>query len=241
MARGTLQQIHRFPVKSMAGESPQSVLVTEKGIAGDRAHAVWQRRGRRLSARVAPKLLRWNAAYEGVDSELDPADPPRPVVHAPSGRTYAFDRRDEELRAAINEDLGRTVALVRDPDGLQDVQSTLLITVEASRARLEEELGAPVDVRRFRTNLHVDLDAEPFAESDWQEGALLRVGGLELELAHPCDRCAIVIHDPEQHDDPWPRLLKHINAEHGTFFGFRATPRNQARIAVGDAVEVDAP
>lgn len=223
MARGTVLSLHRFPVKSMAGESLEALEVGEHGAEGDRRHAVWLRGGRKLTARVAPRMLAWHASLNG---EL--------VVTAPDGRRFAWG---SELEAAVGEHLGKDVALVEDPHGLHDVQGTMLVTVEASRRRLEEELGLPLDVRRFRTNVHVDLgDVEPFAEAGWA-GRRLRVGEAELAIDHACDRCAITTRDPDTLESA-PDVLRVINERHDTFFGIRAVPLGAATIRAGDPVEL---
>ncbi|HEX2105035.1 MAG TPA: MOSC N-terminal beta barrel domain-containing protein [Solirubrobacteraceae bacterium] len=223
MPSGTVLSLHRFPVKSMAGEAVASLAIGEHGAEGDRKRAVWLRGGRRLTARVAPRMLAWRASLNGGLT-----------VTAPDGRVFGWTK---ELEAAVGEYLGREVALVEDPHGLHDVQGTLLVTVEASRGRLADELGIDLDIRRFRTNVHVDLgDAEPFAESGW-EGRRIRVGEAELEIVHPCDRCAITIHDPDTLE-PTPDVLRVINDRHDTFFGFRVQPLGAASVSVGDAVQV---
>jgi uncharacterized protein YcbX len=90
----------------------------------------------------------------------------------------------ERLRAARLDGRGlggdRTHALLdagdgrprRDPAGQQDLERSVLVTTEASRRALEAALGRPVDLRRFRTNLHLELDAPAFAEERWQGGRL---------------------------------------------------------------------
>lgn len=213
--------LHRFPVKSMAGEALDALEVGEHGAAGDRRHALWLRGGRKLTAKVAPRMLAWHAS---VDGDL--------VVLSPDGREFAWD---EELEAALADDLGKDVALVSDPRGLPDV-SGLHVTFEASRRALEEELGMPVDVRRFRPNIHVEADVAPFEEAGWV-GRRLRVGETELEIVDKTDRCAITINDPDTLDQS-PELLRTINERHDTIFGVWAEARRPARIAVGDAVEL---
>ena len=37
MSNITITEIHRYPVKSMLGETPSEVAVSERGIQGDRA------------------------------------------------------------------------------------------------------------------------------------------------------------------------------------------------------------
>ena len=221
MASGTVLSLHRFPVKSMGGEAVEALAVGEHGAEGDRRHAVWLRGGRKLTARVAPRMLAWHASLNG---DL--------AITAPDGREFGWGK---DLEAAVGDYLGKDVALVHDPHGLGDVTG-LHVTFEASRRRLEEELGMPLDIRRFRPNIHVDADFDPFEESGW-EGRRLRIGGAEIEVVSAADRCAITIHDPDSLE-PSPEVLRTINERHATFFGVWAEARTAARIAVGDPVEL---
>jgi uncharacterized protein YcbX len=115
----------------------------------------------------------------------------------------------------------------------------VLVTTEASLAALGGELGRAVDVRRFRPNLHLELDAPAFAELDW-EGALLQVGDVEIELLHPCTRCAIPTRDPDT-AERWPGLLRHLVAGHRQLFGINAIVTGPGVAAEGAPVRVLAP
>ena len=86
---------------------------------------------------------------------------------------------------------------------MQDLPDSVLVTFQATLDGLSAELRQPLDLRRFRTNLHVVLDADPFAEAGW-EGRRLVVGAAELELLHPCKRCVIVTRDPDT-QEAWAR------------------------------------
>ncbi len=110
------------------------------------------------------------------------------------------------------------------------------MTTSATLAAVERELGQPVDLRRFRTNVHVELDAPAFAENDW-EGARMIVGELELELLHPCVRCVIPTRDPDD-QSKWADLLRHLTRAHGGLFGINARPLGAGTIRRGDAVDV---
>src|SRR6185295_14016781 len=175
------------------------------------------------------------AAYpQAPGAALDPDDPPLPVITGPDGRTWDWD--DPGLPGALRDDLGRPVDLTRDLALMPDLPDSLLVTVEASRVALEAELGTPVDLRRFRTNLHVELDAAAFAEERW-EGRRVRVGEAELELLHPCERCAIPTRDPDT-SEKWPELLRWLAREHDTLFGINARAVRPATVRVGDPVTV---
>jgi uncharacterized protein YcbX len=227
---GTVTQLHQWPVKSMGGQPVDTLDVGPHGAAGDRAHAVFDvHKGapRRLTAREAPRLLAWSAAYAG-----DPADP---VLRGPSGDGWAWS--DPGLPGALSADLGREVTLRSDPDGQQDLPDSLLVTVQGTLDALGSELETAVDLRRFRTNVHLVLDAEPFAEESWQ-GRTLRVGDAGLSLLHPCERCAIPTRDPDT-QDKWAPLLRHLFDRHSGLFGINARATGAATISVGDQVTLD--
>lgn len=228
---GTVLSLHRWPVKSFRGEDHDTLDVDLRGVPGDRAHAVWLKGDKRATARVVPGLLRWAARYEGDVNGAIPA----PRVTAPDGATY--DWADPRLPGLLAEDLGRDVDVVHDPAGMQDLPNSILVTFEATRAALAAELGEPVDLRRFRTNVHVDADAGPWAEAGW-ERRTLRIGDAELELLHPCLRCSIVARDPETNAKS-PAVLKRLVREHGAVFGINARPRNAATIRLGDPVSLE--
>lgn len=238
--RGHVQLLARWPVKSLGGESLAATRLDGRGFAGDRADACFELREdgvtlRRLTARQAPRMLLWSATYPSLpDDGLFPSTPAACRVTSPLGRSFSSD--DAALADALSADLGRRVELRRDLAGQQDLPGSVLVTTEASRLALENELGRTVDITRFRTNLHLDLDLEPFAEQAL-EGAWLRVGGAELEFLHPCERCVIPARDPET-TQKWPGLLRHIFGEHGGLFGINARARGPGRIAVGDEAEV---
>ena len=229
-ATGTVTQLHRWPVKSMGGEPVDALAIERRGGAGDRAHAVFDtHKGapRRLTARQAPRLLAWNASY--VNGAADP------VLRAPDGVEWAWS--DPGLPAALGSDLGREVTLHSDPALQQDLPDSLLVTVQATLDAIGGELGGPLDLRRFRTNLHLELDAAAFAEEGW-EGRRLRVGDAELELLHPCERCAIPTRDPDT-QEKWAALLRHLFDRHSGRFGINARALGPATVAVGDAVTLD--
>ena len=58
-----IQEIWRYPVKSMAGESLEAADLTEAGVAGDRIVQVRNAAGRILTARTRPLLLRHHATF----------------------------------------------------------------------------------------------------------------------------------------------------------------------------------
>src|SRR3954453_7906730 len=110
-AAGTVVSLHRWPVKSMAGESADALRIDSRGAGGDRAQALFDVFGhepRRLPVRQLPRMLSWSAAYpRAPGAELDPDDPPLPVLTAPDGRTFRWD--DPALPGGLRDGRGRRV------------------------------------------------------------------------------------------------------------------------------------
>ena len=240
MAIGSVSRLWRWPVKSMAGEELRALSLGPRGVGGDRTHAVLhEHKGawRPLTAREAPGLLAWRAAYPfNLDAGLDPARPPHAMVTGPGGaRRWRWG--DPQLRSALERDLGRPVRLERDEAGIPDVPATVLVTVAGTLAALERELDAEVDPRRFRPNLHLELDAEPWAELGWAGRTIELDGGARLEVTEACERCAIPTRDPDTREK-WPGLLEHLAAEHGQGFGVLARVKVPGRVAAGASVRI---
>ena len=99
-----------------------------------------------MTVRQAPRLLLWHAAYGITDVPLD--DPPPPAITAPDGRAFTWG--DDDLAAALSEDLERPVTLRRDLALMQDLPDSLLVTFGASHRAVEEALG-PLGPLRWRT------------------------------------------------------------------------------------------
>lgn len=232
MPSGRVVSLHRWPVKSMAGEQVGALALDGFGATGDRTHAVFdvfKGAPRRVNAAVLPRLLAWRAAYPGADP-VDREAPPQPLLTAPDGAARTWD--DPELPEALAADLGRPLTLARAPRGQQDRPTTVHVTIEASLRALGASLGATVDVRRFRSNIHLDLDAEPWAELDWC-GRRLRIGDAEVEVVESCERCAIPTRDPRT-QDKWPELLRLLAAERATNFGLIVRALGPAVVRDGD-------
>lgn len=233
IAAGTVTSLHRWPVKSMGGEPVSGFALDRAGVAGDRACALFdvhQGAARRLTARQAPRLLAWGASYGDWDGEVGAA--PAPTLTAPDGTRFAWD--DPALPAALSDDLGRSVELRTVPAGQQDLLESVLLTTQATHDAVEGELGRALDQRRWRTNVHLELDADAFAEEAW-EGRTVTIGAASFTLLHPCVRCVIPTRDPDT-QEKLAALLRHLTREHGGLFGMNARAHGPARVAVGDEV-----
>ncbi|GAA3102956.1 molybdenum cofactor sulfurase [Streptosporangium carneum] len=227
-------RVLRWPVKSLRGEEIEQARLDDRGMAGDRAYSLVDDRenhaGRVLTVRQRAEMLHWSSAYGDGDV---------PALTDPDGKVWGWD--DPGLAEALARSLGTPLSL-RAADGQQDRGPTVLVTFEASLAALGQELKAPVDLRRFRPNLHLDLDAPAFAEEDWGPGTVITVGEVELavtgENAGPCIRCAVPSWDPEG-GERWPELQKWLIREHENKFGVIVRATRPGVVRQGDRTVVD--
>lgn len=171
------------------------------------------------------------------------------------GRSARLVWLDDPARRGMSEGHGGTAD---DPMSLTD-SGPLHVATTASLARLDawaaqiyDELvekalatGAtppdprqPLDMRRFRPNLVLDGDLEPFAEDGW---STLTIGDVELRFADTCGRCVMTTVDPDTQTkgkEPLRTLARHRNWDGATWFGIQMVPVRLGTIAVGDDAHV---
>ncbi len=104
---GTVKEIWRYPVKSMAGERMKSAKVSARGIYGDRGWAIRdEKAGEIRNARKLPMLLHCSAVYM---REPNADDAPPAQITLPDGTTFRSD--STEANARLSELLGRSVSI----------------------------------------------------------------------------------------------------------------------------------
>ncbi|KAA9155922.1 MOSC domain-containing protein [Amycolatopsis acidicola] len=230
MFEGSVQELTRWPVKSLRGEEVAAARFDERGMVGDRAHALVdlreKRAGRVLTVRQNQELLAWHAHYDGAAES--------PTLRAPDGKEWSWT--DPGLTATLTESLGIPLEL-RSAPSQSDRGPTVLVTIDASLKALEEELAAPVELARFRPNIHLSLDAPAFAEQDWGFGTTLTIGDVILEVvgdrAGPCIRCAVPSWDPAG-KERWPKLQRWLIEQHDNKFGVIMRATRPGEVRVGD-------
>lgn len=105
---GTVSQLWRYPVKSMAGEQLDSAPIDGNGVAGDRGWAVREIEADvTRNARELPKLLQFAAAYAETPG-FDRRSPAVTITTPDNAQVQSADAdRDEQLSGI----LGRPVML----------------------------------------------------------------------------------------------------------------------------------
>ncbi len=201
----------------MQGTAEPVLDVSERGVPGDRAWAVL-RDGRPLSAKKWLRLLEYRAS--GM---------PEIYVETPSGERLPWG---VPVLRALEADLGSPLELVHRPYELYDDAPLLLVT-RATLAAVQAAFGKPLDVRRFRPNVVLE-GATSLEEASWP-GRRLRIGSVELEATHACERCVMITVDPDTAERT-PTLLKWLHEHYEGRFGMYARVVQAGQMRVGDEV-----
>lgn len=218
---GTVAEIWRYPVKSMAGERLGACLIAETGLEGDRRWAlidgVPNRAGKPLTAREAEQLLTYRARLAEHSAQ----------VVTPSGETRPLD---DQLVADLAAETSRPLTL-REAAGLNYDDSPVLVVNLATVAAFELSAGAEVDRRRFRANLYLE-GLEPEEELYWL-GRRIRAGDAELEVVSRCERCVVITRDPDT-TQASPALLRVLTETSDTCMGVYCRVVQPGMVATGD-------
>jgi len=108
MQVATIAEIHRYPVKSMAGERLDAVMIGEDGVRGDRSWAARDEgRGGIEGARKVPAFLGCSARFDEPVPESGAV--PVPQIELPDGTRLAISA--PEAAAKLSELTGRELTL----------------------------------------------------------------------------------------------------------------------------------
>jgi uncharacterized protein len=231
---GQIASIVRYPVKSMAGEIVRHSFLTESGLAGDRLYA-FESSGAppgmlRLTGRERREMLR----YEPIllpDGTVD--------VRTPTGESLRVD--SEALLVYLQSHIPAvsSLSLTHAARPQTDVRPLSLISLQTVQ-QLSEELGEPLDPRRFRANLHLDLTDGPFTE-DSLVGRTVRIGNIAtLKILERDPRCRLITYHPEtpHSSPPLFSIMKLLDRRHEGRAGVYASILASGPVRIDDPIEV---
>jgi MOSC domain-containing protein len=223
MVAGTIAEIWRYPVKSMAGERLDSCVITETGLDGDRRWALVDgtvnRAGKLFTNTQDARLMTYRARMVGHGVE----------VSTPRGLSRDLD---DQLVAELGREVSRPLTL-RDTAGVNFDDSPVLVVNLATVAAFALAAGMPVDHRRFRGNLYVE-GFESDEEVRWF-GSRIRVGAVQLEPVKRCERCVVITRDPET-TVASPALLRVLTETSETFMGIYCRVVRPGMVSMGDLI-----
>jgi uncharacterized protein YcbX len=208
-----ITSLHVYPLKSAAGLSVPTAMLTQSGFAYDREWMVIDTDANFLTQREAPKLalvqprLSADALILAAPDREEVAVPfsgGTPIACTLFGETCQAWTTTPEASAWMSDYLGRPVSIVaRDHDFLRkggvqypqrderptsfvDNYGVLLIS-EASLSDLNTRLTTPVAMNRFRPNIVVE-DVPPYEEEDAHG---FTSNGVAFDFVNVCTRCVM--------------------------------------------------
>jgi uncharacterized protein YcbX len=139
------------------------------------------------------------------------------------------------LRADI--DAKHQLTLMRSERALTDCRPVSIFSLQSAR-QLAEETGTPIDKRRFRANVYVDLtSAGGFAENDFV-GRSLRIGPkVVVRILERDARCVMITLDPDT-TEKTPEILKKVAQAHEGMAGVYGAVMVEGMLHKDDPVEV---
>ncbi|MFT3841541.1 MAG: MOSC domain-containing protein [Myxococcaceae bacterium] len=187
----TIEALYRYPVKSMAGEPLQRAELGWHGLAGDRRLALRKVDDRGgfpfLTAGKMPELVRFVP-------ETSAGEPLPSHVRTPEGERFAIF--DDGLPAEVKKRHGTSVQMMHFDRGIFD-DALLSIIATTTVSEICRAAGCAEDVRRFRPNVVVKLEAPVAFQEDRWVGGRLRIGEAVVAVNTPDVRCAMLNIDPD--------------------------------------------
>ena len=245
--------IWRYPVKSFQGQQLERGVLEENGLRGDRCWGVRdEATGRILTGRRAPQLLQAGAALaETGDLQITLPDGTHLCGAGPDTGTalsaWLGQRVTlQEARGAPparaeffedpTDDTSPSLEWTMPPGRFVDAMPLLVLTTASLRAGAALHPTGQWDVRRFRPNILLDLDAGGWIEDGWC-GGRLHIDGVELVPRQPCIRCTMVTRPQPglQHD---VSIYKTLGRHHDGRLGVWTDVHTPGTVQVGASVEV---
>jgi uncharacterized protein YcbX len=257
---GTVESLWRYPVKSMGGEALAESFIGFAGVYGDRCYAFKNSAARTgfpyLNANVQQQMLLYRPKFRyperaskppnlleavGIAPGVNPAnaEPGEMMldVVTPSGAVVAID--DPALIGMLCEGLRgeNHLTLVRSDRALTDCRPVSLISLQTVR-QIGEELGGPVDKRRFRSNVYIDLASDCGFAEDELVGRKLRLGPKAVVAVLERDpRCKMISLDPDTGEHN-PKVFRNVARAHGASAGVYCAVLVEGILSLGDSVGV---
>jgi hypothetical protein len=241
---GTVAEIWRYPVSSLAGEPLPVAEISGSGIRGDRQFGLVDAETGDIAA--PDQHHRWRpaariAARWSLEGELEIAVPGGgwwPALSRDASRAMTahmgFSVEIRQLGSIANERWPPHPPLAVP----RYERSAIHLVTSASLAELQRRLPRSlIDVRRFRPNVVVrTTEASRFPEYRWV-GRALKMGSVLLQIFEPCQRCGFTA--IEQDSLPYdPEILRTLVGDNAGSFGVLCAVTNVGVVATGDAAEI---
>jgi hypothetical protein len=255
---GKVDSLWRYPVKSMRGEELEEAFAGYPGVYGDRVFAFKSSASPAgfpyFTAREQRRLLQYRPRFRFTDKTARPvnlieadskgagplsADISELIVdvETPEGKTLAIDSPDlmETLKTGV--DGNHKITLMRSQRPMTDCRPLSIFSLQSAR-QLSAETGTPVDKRRFRANVYIDLmSGQAFGENEFV-GRSLKIGSkVIVRVLERDSRCVMITLDPDT-SERTPAILKKVAQAHEGMAGVYGAVLVEGMMHKGDPVEL---
>jgi len=257
---GTVESLWRYPVKSMRGEELDELFASYAGVYGDRLFAFESSASPKgfpfFTGREQRQMIRYGARFRNPEKaarpvNVDEAEKLSPSlnpisadaselmvdVETPNGKTFAVDDPAliDHLRTNIDEN--HQLTLRRSDKAITDCRPLSIFAVQTAE-KLGEETGVPVDKRRFRANVYVDLKSSEGFGEDKFVGRSLRIGSkVTIAVLQRDARCMMITLNPDTAEKT-PAILKAVAQAHEGMAGVYGAVLVEGMMHKGDPVEL---
>ena len=257
---GSVGSLWRYPVKSMSGEEMTEAFMGFPGFYGDRCYAFKNSAARKgapyLTASTQEQMLRYRPQFRYPERAITPPNLIEAMSIAPGINPANGDREDMILDVltpsgavvavddpALIEMLGdglrgeNHLTLVNSDRALTDCRPVSLISVQTVR-QVEEELGIPIDKRRFRANVYINLASNDGFAEDELVGRKVRIGlNAEIAILERDPRCKIISLDPDTGEHN-PKVFRKVVKAHANFAGVYCAVLVEGVLTKGDSIHL---
>jgi hypothetical protein len=255
---GKVESLWRYPVKSMRGEELDEAFAGYPGVYGDRIFAFISSASPTgfpyFTAREQRRLLQYRPLFRHPDKAARPINLTEadkmgagPVsanisdlmvdVETPEGKTLAIDDPVliDMLRSEVDQK--HQLTLMRSHRALTDCRPVSIFSLQSAR-QLSEETEIPIDKRRFRANVYVDLASDNgFGENELVGGSLKIGPKMVVKVLERDPRCAMITLDPDT-SERTPAVLKQVAQKHDGTAGVYGAVIVEGMLHKGDPVEL---
>jgi uncharacterized protein len=236
---GAVKEINLYPVKSMRGVLIEKVDLYWYGLNGDRKYAFvhddassgfpW------LTARELPHLLQYQPYFVTPGAPINS----KIRVKTPAGEDVVLESSglSQELSAIYD----KPISLLKLKRGTFDCMPVSLLS-SSSLAVFEKHLAAPLNRKRFRSNIMIETTDTDFPETRWL-GHMLTFGerphSASVVVNYPTKRCTMINLQPETGEAD-TSVLKTVAGLTKGLAGVYASAQRLGDIRVGDSVYLEA-
>ena len=233
---GRVKAILRYPVKSMRGENLDQAEIGWYGIDGDRrwafvksgdtSHFPW------LTGREVPEMVLYSPRYD----DRSDTKQSQVLVKTPGGDEWTIN--SPELLSELAGRYGRPAHLIHLGKGCHDAMPLSLLST-ATVESFGQEVGLPLDPRRFRPNILVELVSGKAYDEDSWVGGVVQIGegpkAARIQVNRRNVRCVMTNIDPEtaQRD---PRVLKAVVRARDECAAIYGSAEQPGVVRVGDPI-----